>query len=124
MLTNFGWGEGVGWHRRNLCTLLPTKKAKMTTMTTKLPLTQYLVGKEMRELLIFKGGSKVAQKMIDIALDDNHPGQMAAIKMCVDRTMPVSVFEREKSARTAVTINITGIGSTPVTIEADEPTEL
>ena len=117
-------GGGGGWHCKNLRCPLPTKKGKMTTMTTKLPLTQYLVGKEMRELLIFKGGSKVAQKMIDIALDDNHPGQMAAIKMCVDRTMPISVFEREKSARTAVTINITGIGGTPLTIEADEPTEL
>jgi hypothetical protein len=49
-------------------------------------------------------------KVIEIALNDEHPGQMAALKMCIDRTLPVSMFEKDKSQRSAVTINITGLG--------------
>jgi hypothetical protein len=56
--------------------------------------------------------------VIDIALDDGHPGQMAALKMCMDRTLPTSLFDKEKGARSAVTINITGIGEAPTIIEA------
>ena len=67
--------------------------------------------------MIRSGGKDVAQKVIDIALNDNHPGQMAAIKMCLDRSMPVSMFEKDKGARSAVTINITGIGETTPTID-------
>ena len=48
--------------------------------------------------------------------NDDHPGQMAAIKMCIDRALPVSMFEKEKGQRSAVTINITGIG-----VEMDTP---
>ena len=50
------------------------------------------------------------QKVIEIALNDEHPGQMAALKMCIDRTLPISMFEKDKSQRSAVSITITGIG--------------
>ena len=59
-------------------------------------------------------GKQRVQKCINIALDDDHPGQMAAIKMCIDRTLPVTMFEKEKNQRSAVTINITGLDMTPV----------
>jgi len=47
---------------------------------------------------------------------------MAALKMCMDRTLPVSMFEKDKAQRGAVTINITGIGeiSHAHTIEAED----
>jgi len=32
--------------------------------------------------------------------------------MCMDRTLPISMFEKDKAQRGAVTINITGIGAT------------
>jgi hypothetical protein len=32
------------------------------------------------------------------------------IKLCMDRMLPVSLFEKGAAARSAVTINITGIG--------------
>jgi hypothetical protein len=51
---------------------------------------------------------------------------MAAIKMCVDRTLPVSMFEKDKSQRSAVNITITGIGAPTVattTIE-EEPKDI
>ena len=68
--------------------------------------------KELKELMLKSGGKQVAQKVIDIALNDEHPGQMAALKMCMDRTLPISMFEKDKAQRGAVTINITGIGAT------------
>ena len=67
--------------------------------------------------MIRSGGKDVAQKVIQIALNDEHPGQMAALKMCLDRTLPVSLFDQDKGQRSAITINITGIGQEPQVLE-------
>jgi hypothetical protein len=78
--------------------------------------------KELREMMIRSGGKDVVEKVVEIALNDEHPGQMAALKMCLDRTLPVSMFEKDKSQRTAVTISITGIGviETPVVDQVED----
>lgn len=89
-----------------------------------LPKTDHQRLKELKELMIRSGGKDVAQKVIEIALNDEHPGQMAALKMCIDRTLPISMFEKDKSQRSAVTINITGLGGEPTVINADEPTDV
>ena len=68
-------------------------------------------------------GKAVVQKIIDIALGDGHPGQMAALKMCVDRTLPMSMFEKGNGQRSAVTINITGLDGIPLQIGAPSATE-
>jgi len=68
--------------------------------------------------MIHSGGKDVANKVIQIALNDEHPGQMAALKMCLDRTLPVSMFEKDKHQRSAVTISITGLGQEPTVLEA------
>ena len=81
-----------------------------------LPKTDHQRLKELKELMIRSGGKDVAQKVIEIALNDEHPGQMAALKMCIDRTLPISMFEKDKSQRSAVTISITGVGE-PTVIE-------
>jgi len=90
-----------------------------------LPKTDHQRLKELKELMIRSGGKDVAQKVIEIALNDEHPGQMAALKMCIDRTLPVSMFEKDKSQRSAVTINITGLGEptiiNPSEVEDIEP---
>jgi uncharacterized protein with HEPN domain len=49
---------------------------------------------------------------------------MAALKMCMDRTLPVSMFEKDKSQRSAVTINITGLGEAPTIIPAEDITDI
>ena len=69
-------------------------------------------------------GDNVINKIINIALDDEHQGQMAALKMCMDRVLPVSYFERDKATggRSAVNITITGIGG-ETTIIGDEAIE-
>ena len=73
-------------------------------------------------MMIRSGGKDVVEKVVEIALNDEHPGQMAALKMCLDRTLPVSMFEKDKSQRTAVTISITGIGviETPVVDQVED----
>ena len=88
-----------------------------------LPKTDHQRLKELKELMIRSGGKDVAQKVIEIALNDEHPGQMAALKMCIDRTLPISMFEKDKSQRSAVTINITGLGGEPTIIDAAEDVE-
>lgn len=88
-----------------------------------LPKTDHQRIKELKELMIRSGGKDVAEKVIQIALNDEHPGQMAALKMCMDRTLPVSMFEKDKSQRSAVTINITGLGDAPTILEAQEVTD-
>lgn len=86
-----------------------------------LPKTDNQRIKDLRDMLIRSSGKDVVEKMISIALNDEHPAQMAAIKMCVDRTLPISMFEKDKSQRSAIHINITGIGATvdtpPVDVE-------
>jgi hypothetical protein len=89
-----------------------------------LPKTDHQRVKELKELMIRSGGKDVAQKVIQIALDDNHPGQMVALKMCIDRTLPVSMFEKDKHQRSAVTINITGLGQPPTILEAEDITDV
>jgi hypothetical protein len=89
-----------------------------------LPKTDHQRIKELKELMIRSGGKDVAEKVIQIALNDDHPGQMAALKMCMDRTLPIGMFEKDKSQRSAITINITGLGQEPTTIDAGDVTDV
>jgi hypothetical protein len=70
----------------------------------------------LKEIIIRSSGKDVVEKVVQIALTDGHPGQMAAIKMCMDRALPISLFEKASSQRNAVTINITGLGGEPLII--------
>ena len=85
-----------------------------------LPKTDHQRIKELKELMIRSGGKDVAEKVIQIALNDEHPGQMAALKMCMDRTLPIGMFEKDKSQRSAITINITGLGEPTQVIPAED----
>lgn len=62
-------------------------------------------------LLKEENGTRILTKVLEVAMDDNHPGQMAAIKLCMDRMLPTSLFEEDKKGtdRPAIQINITGI---------------
>lgn len=82
-----------------------------------LPKTENQQIKELKKLLLESAGTNVVSKAIEIAMNDDHPAQAAMIKLCMDRMLPVSLFEKEKNNRSAVTINITGIGEAPTIIE-------
>lgn len=80
---------------------------------------------ELKARLLTTSGNKVIDTIVRIALDDNHQGQMAALKMCIDRQLPLSLFEKDaKRGSNAITINITGVGNVEAeqsdTIEADD----
>ena len=78
---------------------------------------------ELKDLLINSAGVNVVQKTVQIALDDDHPAQMAALKLCMDRMLPVTLFEKEKNQRSAVNITISGIGGVTIgenTVEAED----
>jgi hypothetical protein len=75
-----------------------------------------------KKLLTDENGNAVIQKVMAVALDDEHPGQMAALKMCLDRMLPLGLFEEKKNPtdRPAISINITGIGEVqPKLIEGE-----
>lgn len=84
-----------------------------------LPKTDTQRIKELKQMLIEGKGQAVVQKVLDIALEDGHPSQMAALKLCMERALPLSLFEKSAAQRAAVTINITGIGGPEQTPQAD-----
>jgi hypothetical protein len=100
--------------------LKTTLKEFVSNPPATLPKTDHQRMRELKDLMIRSGGKDVAQKLIDIALNDNHPAQITAIKMCIDRTLPISMFEKDKTQRGAVTINITGIGATTIQANTEE----
>lgn len=70
---------------------------------------------EFKARLLSTTGTKVIDTVLRKALDDGDKDQVACLKMCMDRLLPVSLFEKDaKGQRNAVTINITGLGETKV----------
>lgn len=77
---------------------------------------------EFKARLLATSGDNVINKIIEIAQNDEHPGQMAALKMCMDRVLPLSYFEKDKQTggRSNVSITITGIGGDTTIVGGDE----
>jgi predicted lipid-binding transport protein (Tim44 family) len=61
---------------------------------------------------------KVIESILSAALDDDHKNQAAAWKILMDRMVPLTAFEKGANNKPAVTINITGIGSS-ASVDAD-----
>jgi len=80
---------------------------------------------ELKARLLATSGERMINKVVEIAMTDGHPGQMAAMKMCLDRVMPVSMFEKDSTGSAkGITINITGLSAKIAdednTIDAEE----
>ena len=61
--------------------------------------------------------TKVLETIFEAALDHDHKNQAAAWKLVMDRILPVGAFEKEVTkdgGRSAIQINITGVGSATV----------
>ncbi len=69
--------------------------------------------------LLGTSGDKIIETLIHKALDVNDKDNMAALKLCVDRLLPLSVFDTAKNGGTTpqISINITGL--TSPTVDAD-----
>jgi hypothetical protein len=61
-------------------------------------------------------GDKVLETIIRKALDDEDKDQIAALKMCLDRILPQSVFDGKKAvgAVPTISINISGLNEPEV----------
>ena len=60
---------------------------------------------------------KVLETIFDAALDNEHKNQAAAWKLVMDRILPTAAFEKDiigGNARSAIQINITGVGDVAV----------
>ena len=65
--------------------------------------------------------ARVLEKVFEVALNDEHSGQMAAMKLVLDRIVPASTFDNAKGSNGSapqISINITGL--TAPTVEAEE----
>ena len=72
-------------------------------------------------LLTHKSTNTAMEKLLTIALDDDHSGQMQALKILSDRVMPISGFVAENhNSRPSVQISITGYNDVK---EVKEPIE-
>jgi hypothetical protein len=49
---------------------------------------------------------------------------MAALKMCMDRALPMSAFEKTSAQRNAVSITITGLASPSTVIDTKDVTDV
>ena len=78
---------------------------------------------EYRAMMLENPSSpKVLEKVLDIALNDEHPHQASCLKLIMDRLVPAGAMSNLAGASTgksAVTINIKGIGESPVTIDGE-----
>ncbi len=65
---------------------------------------------------------KVLDSILNAALDDDHKNQAAAWKLCMDRLLPVSYFEKDKvnGGKSAINISITGVGGETTVISGGE----
>ena len=81
---------------------------------------------EFKARLLATSGDNVINKIIEIAQNDEHPGQMAALKMCMDRVLPLSYFEKDKATngRSSVSITITGIGGDTTIVGQEEQEDI
>ena len=82
---------------------------------------------EFKARLMGTAGDKIMTTLINKALDDEDPQQMAALKMCVERLLPMSAFEAKKNsnAMPTISINISGMNEPEIigeVVEADDVT--
>ena len=65
---------------------------------------------------------KVLDSILAAALDDDHKNQAAAWKLCMDRLLPVSYFEKDKvnGGKSAINLSITGVGGETTVISGGE----
>ena len=74
--------------------------------------------KEFYARLLSTSGDKVIETVLRKAMDDTDKDQVACLKMCMDRLLPVSYFEKEKLAgNKGIVINIQGLNDPVVSGE-------
>jgi len=81
--------------------------------------------REFHARLLTTKGDTIIETIIKKALDPTDKDQAAMLKMCADRLLPLSYFEKGKAeGKTGITINISGIADAKIdadnTIDAED----
>lgn len=80
--------------------------------------------KEFHARLLATSGETVINTIIKKALDDEDKDQVACLKMCIDRVLPMSYFEKGKDAgRGSVNIQISMVGDKKAEV-IEEPQDI
>ena len=81
--------------------------------------------KEFHARLLATSGETVINTIIKKALDDEDKDQVACLKMCIDRVLPMSYFEKGKDAsRGNVNIQISMVGDAKAEVIDEEVTDV
>jgi len=82
--------------------------------------------KEFHARLLATSGETVINTIISKALNDEDKDQVACLKMCIDRVLPMSYFEKGKDAgRGSVNIQISMVGDSKAeVIDQEEPQDV
>lgn len=83
--------------------------------------TAAIINEYRDRMLASPKSAKVLEKVYEVALSDGHPGQMAAMKLVLDRIVPMSTFDATKQAGSIpqISINISGLNSPTATVVED-----
>jgi hypothetical protein len=85
-----------------------------------------IINEYKARMLASPRSKKVMDTIFEAALDHDHRNQAAAWKLVMDRILPVAAFEKDivkDAGRSAIQINITGVGATSITNAAAAESE-
>jgi len=88
--------------------------------------TQAIINEYRDRMLASPKSAKVLESIFNAALDDDHKHQASAWKLVLDRIAPTAAFESELSkgsGKSAIQINITGIGGATVATDDQDITD-
>lgn len=88
--------------------------------------TTAIINEYRDRMLASPKSAKVLEKVYEVALTDGHPGQMAAMKLVLDRIVPQSAFDSTKSSGGVpqISINISSFGAPSVETVEQEYTDV
>jgi hypothetical protein len=75
------------------------------------PVGDYTKARELCARMLVSEGDRMLKTLINMALTEGHPNQIPALKMCLDRALPISYFESKdgNNGSNGITINISGL---------------
>lgn len=77
--------------------------------------------KEFYARLLSTSGEKVIETVLRKAMDDTDKDQVACLKMCIDRLLPISHFEKDKTGRSnAIQVQIVTTGTPQIAARETE----
>ena len=85
-----------------------------------------IINEYKARMLASPKSAKVLEAIFNAALNDDHKNQASAWKLVMDRVAPVAAFEKDitkGSAKSAIQINITGVGQPEVSGTSEDITD-